>query len=226
MPVSPRREGLMARYEEIALELAQGVAKGEIRIGEKMTGRSALAGRYKVSPETVRRAVALLHVRGIVKTVPGTGIIVESKALAQNYVQEAERTLALLELENEVKGLIDARKDLDARLDEAIGRIVRATAAAISTIRHVEEIEVPEDSPFLGKTLMESGLRERTGASVIGIARASEEIFSPSPLEAIRAADLLVVVGTDEAKDLLRSMVEGRAPRAGRRDPGPGGPSA
>ena len=64
------------RYEQIAVDLATKIAQNEYKVGTKLYGRSTLAGQYNVSPETIRRAVALLQSIGIVEVVAGRGIMV------------------------------------------------------------------------------------------------------------------------------------------------------
>lgn len=48
------------RYVKIAMAVAERIYRGEFAIGEKVRGRSTLAGQYGVSPETIRRATSLL----------------------------------------------------------------------------------------------------------------------------------------------------------------------
>lgn len=50
-----------AKYIKIAVDIATCIARGEYREGQKILGRSSLAGRYNVSPETIRRALAVLE---------------------------------------------------------------------------------------------------------------------------------------------------------------------
>ena len=49
-------------YQKIALDLANKIHSGEIQEGSVIYGRSILAGKYNVSPETIRRAIKLLQV--------------------------------------------------------------------------------------------------------------------------------------------------------------------
>jgi K+/H+ antiporter YhaU regulatory subunit KhtT len=209
--VARRKSTILPRYEEIAMDIASRVASGEYRRGDRLFGRSSLAGLYKVSPETIRRAVALLHSRGVVRAVAGSGIVVESEAAASRYLEESRMGAALLELEEEIQSLLEERKRLETRLEEAIVKVLHYTAGTIATMRHVEEIVVPAGSPLVGQTLMGADLRGRTGATVIGIGRQGEEIFSPDPAMPIQANDLLIVVGTQEAKDRLRQLASGQA---------------
>lgn len=206
----PRRKmTVLPRYEEIAMDIAQRVVAGEYRRGDRLFGRSSLAGLYKVSPETIRRAVALLHNRGVVRAVAGSGVLVESEGAASRYLEESKMGAALLELEDEIEQILDERKKLEHRLEEAIVKVLHYTSSTIATMRHVEEIAIPPGSPIAGRTLMGADLRNKTGATVIGIARQGEEIFSPDPSMPIQVGDLLIVVGTTEAKDRLRQLLNG-----------------
>ena len=45
-----------SQYLQIALDIAQRIAKGELPEGSRIYGRSLMASEYNVSPETVRRA--------------------------------------------------------------------------------------------------------------------------------------------------------------------------
>lgn len=69
-------------------------------------------------------------------------------------------------------------------------------------------IVVPPESGAVGKMIRELELRTQTGASVVGIERkGGERIINPGPDEEIRAADLLLLLGTPDqlksAGDLL-----------------------
>ncbi|MGB9376630.1 MAG: cation:proton antiporter regulatory subunit [Mycobacteriales bacterium] len=61
-----------------------------------------------------------------------------------------------------------------------------------------EEILVPHDSPYAGKTLGATGARSRTGASIVAILRDDEAIPSPAPDSQLRGGDKLIVIGTHE----------------------------
>ena len=77
-------------YKQIALDIAQGIAAGRYRMGDKLRGRSTLAGQYNVSPETIRRAVALLETAEVLEVVPSEGIIIRSAEAAQDFVDRAQ----------------------------------------------------------------------------------------------------------------------------------------
>ena len=57
-------------------------------------------------------------------------------------------------------------------------------------------IEVEAHNPAAGRTIGESGLRKRTGASIVGIARKHGVQVNPGPDDRIEAGDRLAVIGT------------------------------
>jgi CPA2 family monovalent cation:H+ antiporter-2 len=61
------------------------------------------------------------------------------------------------------------------------------------------EARVRDTSPLVARTLAESRLRERTGATVVGIVRAGERLMSPPPTFRLQPGDVLLLMGTEEA---------------------------
>jgi len=66
---------------------------------------------------------------------------------------------------------------------------------------------VTENSPVIGKTLVELDLRKKTGTTIIAIVRGSRAVTSLSADLAINAGDMLVLLGShaqlDQAVKLL-----------------------
>lgn len=205
--MSPKRSTGVSRYEEIAADVAARIAQGELLEGQRLFGRSSLAGLYKVSPETIRRAVALLHSRGVVRAMAGSGVLVRSRAAAEHYLEESREDAELRGLSAEIQTLLQSRREIDERLGRAVERLLHHTSGALSTVRHVEEIVVPAGAPLVGETLQSADLRTRTGITVIGVARQGEEMFSPDPRMPIEAGDILIVIGDSRAKEKLRDLV-------------------
>ena len=50
----------LTQYTRIAISLAERIASGQLKEGDKISGRSKLSPEYNVSPETIRRALRLL----------------------------------------------------------------------------------------------------------------------------------------------------------------------
>lgn len=89
---------------------------------------------------------------------------------------------------------------LDAMLREAGGPTVR-----------VEEVEVPEASPWVGRTLEEAQIREKVGVVVFGLRQAAtgRYIFNPAPTLRLGAGDVLVGCADRNQLASLRSLVAG-----------------
>ncbi|WP_435333498.1 cation:proton antiporter regulatory subunit [Haloarchaeobius sp. TZWWS8] len=73
----------------------------------------------------------------------------------------------------------------------------------------IEWVTIDEDSTLAGKTLEGCDVRTATGASVIAVQRDDETIANPSPDFELRAADILVALGTREEQEKLRTFVHG-----------------
>ena len=57
-------------------------------------------------------------------------------------------------------------------------------------------IAITATSPAAGRLIGELGLRTATGASIVGIERAGENIVNPSPDEELRGDDRVLLIGT------------------------------
>lgn len=60
----------------------------------------------------------------------------------------------------------------------------------------IEWVELQESSPYAGATLSSTGLRERTGASMIAVMRNSQAIPNPPPDFVLNAGDTAVLIGS------------------------------
>ncbi|MEZ0392408.1 MAG: cation:proton antiporter regulatory subunit [Pseudobdellovibrionaceae bacterium] len=68
----------------------------------------------------------------------------------------------------------------------------------------LEQYLVTDKSPFIGRTIRECGIREKTSGLVVGIERKSNRILNPDSSLTIQNADLLWIVG-DRSK--LRALI-------------------
>lgn len=71
----------------------------------------------------------------------------------------------------------------------------------------MDEHLVTQGSPLAGKTLRESDMRKRTGASVVAIKRADgETLFSPDPDAQVEPGDTLILVGPIGISDKIENF--------------------
>ena len=75
----------------------------------------------------------------------------------------------------------------------------------------VEQLPVPDGSPFAGRPLGETHARTRTGASIVAVLREGTALPSPTPEFVLHVDDLVVIVGTRTAIDQLARILDGSA---------------
>ncbi len=202
-----------ARYVNIAVDLATRIARGEYREGQRIFGRSSLAGRYNVSPETIRRALALLEERGIVKLQPGVGVVVSSRLAAENYVAEYGQRQILADIQKRLQVYLEERNRLDHEIARLIDELLDYTFKMATRLQRIQEFKVEPSSPLVGKTLENVQFRARTGATVLAIQRDRKEIISPEANTVIHPHDILIVIAPVEASTQTRAL--GLVPLAG-----------
>ena len=84
----------------------------------------------------------------------------------------------------------------------------------------LEELEIPDNDPFAGKTLMDSNIRNDFDIIVVAIKRKDgSRIFNPSSLESINRGDTVIAVGPRENINTLLDRVGGKFASQGPRGP-------
>ena len=106
----------LARYEQVALAIAQDITKGVYPEGEKISGRSILASKYNTSPETVRKALSLLQSKQAVEVVPNSGTVIGSRQAAEDFVSSLQEFHSLEAMESALRDLVKSAIGLTMRL--------------------------------------------------------------------------------------------------------------
>lgn len=100
------------------------------------------------------------------------------------------------------------------------------TLAQLMTAADVEEVVLPRGSPAVGQSLKELGLRERTGVSVIGVAREGKIIGNPGASFILREDDVVFLFANPREHEAARAYllpegVSERLPVVPRSSPSP-----
>ena len=110
-------------------------------------------------------------------------------------------------------GSTHALATLQSREAAELGRILSRSEKSTEDTRKqmlfeefgIEWVALDDSSPLIGQTLQESGVRARTGVSVIAILRAEDSMASPPPDARFQRGDTLVVIGQpDQVETFLR----------------------
>ena len=72
----------VALWRQVADGIERGIASGAFAAGEKLPGEIEIAETYRVNRHTVRRALATLAERGLVRAERGSGTFVEPRRIA------------------------------------------------------------------------------------------------------------------------------------------------
>lgn len=197
----------MAKYEKIAFDIATKIIKREYMEGQKLYGRSTLAGRYNVSPETIRRAVALLQSMGIVEVLQGSGINVKDRSAAKKYVESFNHRQDLLMARERYVQLLEEKRALDKQIEEQMDKVLMYSSRLLSILPRVGEIIIEKNSPLINKSLMDLQFRKETDATVIAIERKGEEFFSPSKDFILEEGDCLIFIASSEKTEKVEKYV-------------------
>jgi K+/H+ antiporter YhaU regulatory subunit KhtT len=196
-------------YERIAIDLANRINDGNLKVGEKIHGRSTLASEYKVSPETVRRAIKILEDVEIVQSTKGSGIVISSREKAFKYIQRFSNLESIKDLEKQMNTLISERDKLDEELFETLRKIMDYSGKMRNTNPLAPiEVEVFPGCTHIGKTISEVKFWQNTGGTVIGMKSKGETIISPGPYALILEGDVLLIIGDEKTYDRVIHFLE------------------
>lgn len=71
----------------------------------------------------------------------------------------------------------------------------------------IEWVDIESSTPFVGQSLQNADIRERTGVSIIAIQRGEETISNPMPSTTIQTDDILVSLGTRDEQQTFSELV-------------------
>ena len=199
------------RYQKIALDIANSIYKGDIKEGERIHGRSTLAGKYNVSPETIRRAIKLLEDVEVVESFKGSGISVLSKDNAFAYINKFKNIESVASYKSTLMSLISEKISIEEKMVETINKIIDYSSR-LNNINPITplEIEIPSDSEIVGKSISEVKFWQHTGATIVGIKREGSIILSPGPYATFLKGDILLVIGEEKVYNSVRLFLTGK----------------
>lgn len=196
-------------YRKIALDMAARISRGEFKEGDRIYGRSTLAGEYNVSPETIRRAVNLLEDMKVIAVSQGSGIYIQSKQKAFEFIQRFQNKESISSLRSDIKKLLVQKQSIENEINTIVSRIIDYSdrlknADPISPL----EIEMEDDSHLIGKTVTDTKFWQNTGATIVGIRRNGKLILSPGPYLGFEKGDSILVVGEMDVIERIKKFMK------------------
>jgi len=194
-------------YSQVAYDIATKIAKGTLPEKSRFSGRSLMASQYRVSQETIRRALNQLADMGIIRVL-SSGAEVLSQAKATEYIEKFQSTRDLLSLKNELRLLLNKRDELDKRILELIDQITDLNERFTNSdpLKNYE-FEILPESQLVGKTIGESEFRRITGATIVAIRSQGQINLSPDPSTVFKPFDILVVAGNPSTVEKVKGLI-------------------
>jgi voltage-gated potassium channel len=91
-------------------------------------------------------------------------------------------------------------------LRPAVGDFIELTAMTDTMDLVIEQVELAENSPLVGKYIRECGIRSELNAIIVAIKRGtSSNLFNPPGDTVLQSGDILVVIGNREALESLET---------------------
>jgi len=199
-----------SQYLQIARDIADRIASGDLAEGSRLYGRSVMASEYSVSPETIRRALRLLSDMKVVDVKPQSGATVLSADSARRYLSNFQGESEVQALRAQLRNLLEQYAKLNRRTTEVVAALLQANDTFTSAKQPFPnyEVPVPAGSPLLGQSIGELKFWQSTGGTIVAIRRGRTVILSPGPYAELYAGDVVILVGTPAAAENARRFLD------------------
>ena len=143
MTMVERGEGVAA-WRQIANQLEADISFGRLVPGSRLPVETDLAARFDVNRHTVRRALAELSARGLIRAAQGRGTFVEAKPLAY-LIGARTRFSEIVSLAGREAGgrlLAAAETVADRQVSKALRVAAGATVMRLETLRSADGVPI------------------------------------------------------------------------------------
>ena len=140
------------RYLEVAEEVLKAVAVGNLATGDRLPDERTLAQRCSVSRSTVREALLVLEVAGIIEIRRGSGCYLASTGVGSNLSIS-------LPIDSSPRQLLEARQMLEPSVAHlCASRSTRNDLKSISKLLDEADNEIADPSPDYADRFLRIGL--------------------------------------------------------------------
>jgi GntR family phosphonate transport system transcriptional regulator len=190
----------VALWRQVADGIERGIASGRFSAGEKLPGEIEIAETYRVNRHTVRRALAALAERGLVRAERGSGTYVETRRLAYPLRSRTRFSEIVGAGGHEPRAqLIEATDDVATReLARELG--LKAGAPLI----RIEALRFADRTPICVSTTWLSAERFPDAGAVFANARSMTKLLAHYGIRDYRRTSTRITAGIVEATDAAR----------------------
>ena len=190
----------VALWRQVADGIERGIADGRFASGERLPGETEIAETYRVNRHTVRRALAALAERGLVRAERGSGTYVEAQRLAYPLRSRTRFSEIVGESGHEPRGqLIDALEEAATReLARALG--LKTGAALI----RIESLRSADRTPICISTTWLSAERFPGAGGIFPGVRSMTKLLAHYGIRDYRRASTKITAAIADATDAAR----------------------
>src|SRR3982075_838255 len=190
----------VALWRQVADGIERAIASGSFAAGEKLHGQVEIAESYRVNRHTVRRALATLAERGLVRAERGSGTYVEAQRIAYPLRSRTRFSEIVGAGGGEPRGqLIGASEQLATR--ELARQLAVKTGAALIRI---EALRLADRTPIcVGTTWLAAG-RFPDAGRIYESARSMTKVLAHYGVRDYRRASTRVTAAIVDASDAAR----------------------
>lgn len=195
-------------YQKIAIDLANRIVGGDFSVGDKLHGRSLLSSQYNVSPETIRRAIAILSDMEIVEVTKGSGIRIKSVDNCIRFIDKFKDIDSMMSLRKEIENLRESRAEIERKIDNVVNELVDYSSRFSKSNPFTPfEFEIYDNLEVVGKSISETKFWQNTGATIISIRRDGKLILSPGPYAVFKENDTIIAIGDESTYYRVRKFL-------------------
>jgi GntR family transcriptional regulator, phosphonate transport system regulatory protein len=190
----------VALWRRVADGIERGIAEGRFAAGERLPGETDIAETYGVNRHTVRRALATLAERGLVRAERGSGTYVEAPRLAYPLRSRTRFSEIVGAGGREPRGqLIDASNDIATReLARELG-----VKTGTSLIR-IEALRLADRTPICVSTSWLAAERFPDAGHVFASARSMTKLLAHYGIRDYRRGSTRITAAIADATDAAR----------------------
>lgn len=190
----------VALWRQVADGIERGIANGAFVAGDRLPGETAIAKTYRVNRHTVRRALATLAERGLVRAERGSGTYVETQRLAYPLRSRTRFSEIVGAGGHEPRGqLIEVSAEVANReLARALGLKVGAA------LTRIEALRLADRTPICVSTTWLSAERFPDAGQVFARTRSMTKLLAYYGIRDYRRASTRITAAIADATDAAR----------------------
>src|SRR5450432_4490378 len=190
----------VALWRQVADGIERGIADGSFVAGERLPGETEIAETYRVNRHTVRRALATLAERGLVRAERGSGTYVEAQRLAYPLRSRTRFSEIVGAGGQEPRGqMIDAAEDIATH---GLARELRVKTGA--PVIRIEALRLADRTPICISTSWLSAERFPDAGTIFANLRSMTKLLAHYGVRDYRRASTRITAAIADAADAAR----------------------